>query len=311
MPRERARRGVCVCVCVLTEPLPMLLLLCMAYPDEVTGMARGDASTPAPTTSSPEAGAGHQQTGRRARGRPRAAMGSKSAVGPTPVLQRCGFAEGCDAGARRLHFGVPGREQRFCREHRQTSHRNLKNFKARRLCRHPGCTRLGTFGANASALLVDRELGNGAASATNGTGAWDGFPALYCKKHSKPGERSGPRPRVQRAPRRFRILCESVLLPLAAPEFGTVSPGRLRRCVQPTVLVARLLAASPVRYQGDREWCAFVPRAPGAGGGAPRSCQRHVFDGKLQQGGDVWSCRCWPCRRQAPPLRTPQRCRRR
>jgi len=178
---ERARRG-------RGAPLPMLLLLCLAHPDKVTGMVRGKAPAPAPTAAAPQAGAEHQQTARRARCRTRAATGPKSTVGPTPVRQRCGFAEGCDAGARRVHFGVPGREQRFCREHRQLSHRNLNNFKARRLCRHPGCSRLGTFGANASAVSVGR------ASTTIGTatsGAGDGTPVLYCKKHSKPGERRG------------------------------------------------------------------------------------------------------------------------
>jgi hypothetical protein len=185
---ERARRG-------RGAPLPIMLLLCLAHPDKVTGMARGDA--PAPTAAASQAGAGHQQTARRARGRPRAATGPKSAVGCTPVHQRCGFAEGCDAGARRVHFGVPGREQRFCHEHRQTSHRNLNNFKARRLCRHPGCSRFGTFGANASAVSVGR------ASATNDTAT---TPLLYCKKHSKPGERRGAWESVHRAPCCCRVL---------------------------------------------------------------------------------------------------------
>ena len=214
-PPRRGRRSA-------AAPLPVLLLLCLARPDKVPGGARGDGAPaeagrvtpPAPAPAGPAA-EGHQQPAGRARGRPRGAgaggagspctsghqvtqagvsapcapqAGRKSAGAPA-LLQRCGFAEGCDAGAGRVHFGVLGREQRFCRDHRQASHHNLNNFKARRLCRHPGCGKLGTFGANASAASSDGVPGNGTASSSGGVPG-DRAPALYCKRHSAPGERA-------------------------------------------------------------------------------------------------------------------------
>lgn len=89
---------------------------------------------------------------------------------------RCDFAEGCDAAAMYVRFGLLGREQRFCHQHRQAPHRNLNNLKARLLCQHAGgCSKLGTFGPKTSAAEgsnADRRPA----------------PMLFCKMHKLPGD---------------------------------------------------------------------------------------------------------------------------
>lgn len=89
---------------------------------------------------------------------------------------RCDFAEGCDAAAMYVRFGLLGREQRFCHQHRQAPHRNLNNLKARLMCQHAGgCSKLGTFGPKTSAVEghnVDRRPA----------------PMLFCKMHKLPGD---------------------------------------------------------------------------------------------------------------------------
>jgi len=314
-PPRRGRRGA-------AAPLPVLLLLCLARPDKVPSGARGDGAPaeagrvtpPAPAPAGPAA-EGHQQPAGRARGRPRGAgaggagspctsghqvtqagvsapcapqAGRKSAGAPA-LLQRCGFAEGCDAGAGRVHFGVLGREQRFCRDHRQASHHNLNNFKARRLCRHPGCGKLGTFGANASAASSDGVPGNGTASSSGGVPG-DRAPALYCKRHSAPGERAagavsgrlaaargvrGERPDWQAGAR----------LLLADADPGSVAPAdfidvRNRRCRSPGC------------------WRRARYGTPGAGDGV-HSCQEHRAPEDTRLGAVSGMCVVTNCSRAA------------
>jgi hypothetical protein len=97
----------------------------------------------------------------------------------------CDFAEGCGAEATQVRFGTLGLEQRFCREHKQAAHHNLDNYHARALCQHVGgCNKLGTFGANVSAIT--------AGGGSNETDArCRPRQALFCKQHKQPGEKTG------------------------------------------------------------------------------------------------------------------------
>ena len=55
------------------------------------------------------------------------------------MKRRCSFSEGCAAKASQVQYGLIGKEKQFCRKHRQASHKNLNNFKGRRLCQVSIC----------------------------------------------------------------------------------------------------------------------------------------------------------------------------
>ena len=126
----------------------------------------------------------------RARPSQRASLGTKRGARQvanttrTSALRQCNFAEGCDAQAKQVRFGIPGEKERFCRKHKQAAHRNLNNYRSRTLCQYTGgCDKLGTFGLNVSALAAN----SSAADTGDKQAASRESRKLFCKDHKQAG----------------------------------------------------------------------------------------------------------------------------